>query len=125
MKCRIASIFMAISLLNLFSCFPFSWNKNNTPIAFIPPVTDRINACDKPVSLTSQETNALTASLSGPVKDMFEDDELSDKVLAYYELTTKGINQNHITFVRIAKNGQRYVQLIYTCATSLIMTQFG
>ena len=114
MKCRIASIFLAISLLNLFSCYPLSWNKNNTPIAFIPQVSDRINACDKPVNLTSQEINALMASLSGPAKDMFEDDDLSNNVLAYYELTTKGTNQSHFAFVRIAKNGQRYVQLIYT-----------
>ena len=125
MKYRIASILLAISLLNLISCYPFSWNKNNTQIAFIPQVSDRINACDKPVNLTSEETNALTASLSGPVKDMFEDDELSDKVLAYYELTTKGINQSHFTFVRIAKNGQRYVELTYTKTGHLFVAGQG
>ena len=107
-------IFLIISMPNLYSCYPFSWNKRNTQLSFIPQVADRIGACEKPVNLTPQETNALTASLSGSVKDLFEDSEMSDNVLAYYEETTKGINQNNFAFVRMSKNGQRYIQLIYT-----------
>lgn len=91
-----------------------SWNIGNTNIAFIPAVADRIALCDAPVYLTGSETRELLDSLSGPVEDMFTEDDLEENVLAYFELTTKGVNQNHVEFRRFSKDKQRYVFLVYS-----------
>lgn len=108
-------IIVAVSIVsNLTSCFPSTWNKGNTKIAFAPRVANRIEQCGKPVHLIESEKNELENSLSGRVEDMFVDDEMSDDILAFHELTTKGINRNNIVFLRLSKDKQRYVNLTYT-----------
>jgi hypothetical protein len=110
--CRVLILLFLILILS--SCTFMSWNIGNTNIEFIPAVATRIALCDAPVYLTDSEKKKLLDSLSGTVEDMFTEDDLESVVLAYYELTTKGVNQNHVEFRRFSKDKQRYVFLVYS-----------
>lgn len=110
--CRI--LLFLFPILILTSCLSGSWNRGNATITFVPEVDKRIAFCGSPVYLTGSETMELLDSLSGPVEDMFTEDDLEENVLAYFELTTKGVNHNHVEFRRFSKDKQRYVFLVYS-----------
>jgi len=105
---------VCVIVLMLVLCSCSTWSKSNVQITFVDKVVVRIEIHDEPVYLTEQEINALEASLSGQIEDMFMDKELTDDVIAYYEETTKGVNKNNVAFFRFIKNKQRHVVLIYT-----------
>ena len=105
-------VWVIVLMLVLCSCS--TWSKSKAQLTFIHQVVDRIEAGDEPVYLTKGETTALESSLSGPVEDMFMDEELTDDVIAYYEETTKGVNKNNVAFFRFTRNKKRHVVLVYS-----------
>ena len=100
--------------VSALSCQASIWNKNVASISFTPKVTIRIEKCDKPTYLSPAELQELTNSLTGPVRDLFTDNDLADRAAAYFGVTSKGIMRDQIVVLRFAEDKNRYVKFMYT-----------